>query len=140
QRSLAGAFSKIDCGFRNPSLLLGLAIWFSKTEPLVSTATSCYRCFCLLLATSCRRVASFIQVRVSCQLRFASLSASSEVLSAAQWLPLFLRRGRGFYLSAAYRVNRCFVDSLAASALLLPGFFVGGAASITAASSVNSLR
>ncbi|WP_205522872.1 hypothetical protein, partial [Myxococcus eversor] len=42
QRSLAGAFSKIDCGFRNPSLLLGLAIWFSKTEPLVSTATSCY--------------------------------------------------------------------------------------------------
>ncbi|WP_217440981.1 hypothetical protein, partial [Myxococcus sp. CA056] len=39
QRSLAGAFSKIDCGFRNPSLLLGLAIWFSKTEPLVSSAT-----------------------------------------------------------------------------------------------------
>jgi hypothetical protein len=33
---------RIDCGFRN-RLLLGLAIWFSKTEPpLVAAATSCY--------------------------------------------------------------------------------------------------
>ncbi|WP_217442875.1 hypothetical protein, partial [Myxococcus sp. CA033] len=73
------------------------------------------------------------------QFRFSSLLLP-EVSSAAQWLPLLLSGGRGFYLFAASRVNRCFVDSLAASALLLPGLLRRGAASTTAASSVNSLR
>jgi hypothetical protein len=40
---------------------------------------------------------------------FAS-SGPLEVLSAAQWLPLFLSRGRGFYRFAATRVNQNLAD------------------------------
>ncbi|WP_205522865.1 hypothetical protein, partial [Myxococcus eversor] len=95
QRSLAGAFSKIDCGFRNPSLLLGLAIWFSKTEPLVSTATSCYlaAAFCFFPASAGRLFYSIFASPSTTQFRFSSLLLP-EVLSAAQWLPLSLSGGR----------------------------------------------
>jgi hypothetical protein len=72
-----------------------------------------------------------------------SSSRPLEVFSAAQWLPLFLSRGRGFYLFAASRVNRCFVDrpnqvarSTSSRAFLRRGrgfYFI-------AASCVNSLR
>jgi hypothetical protein len=39
-----------------------------------------------------------------------SSSGPLEVFSAAQWLPLFLSRGRGFYRFAATRVNQNLVD------------------------------
>ena len=58
---------RIDCGFRN-RLLLGLAIWFSKTEPLVAAATSCYR-------ASTSRLHPF-QLR-GCTLYFEAISLSS---------------------------------------------------------------
>ncbi|WP_217446534.1 hypothetical protein, partial [Myxococcus sp. CA040A] len=140
QRSLAGAFSKIDCGFRNPSLLLGLAIWFSKTEPLVSSATFCY--FVSVCCSPLPAGGSHLLFRSASAVNFALRPFRRPPKSSAppSGFRCFLREGRGFYLSAASRVNRCFVDSLAASALLLPGFFVGVAASTTAASSVNSLR
>ncbi|MFP2904585.1 hypothetical protein ACLESD_05920, partial [Pyxidicoccus sp. 3LFB2] len=71
-------------------LLLGLAIWFSKTESLVLPATFCYRC-CPLFSTS--DAAFFIRVRVGLQLLLSLSRGVLEVLSAAQWLPLFSFEG-----------------------------------------------
>ncbi|WP_208729681.1 hypothetical protein, partial [Corallococcus exercitus] len=70
------ALKKLTAGFRNP-LLLGLAIWFSKTEPLVAT---------LLLAGffPTGGVAASISVRSQRQLRFCVLRAASKFVGAVQ--------------------------------------------------------
>ncbi|MCE9672988.1 hypothetical protein LY474_34790, partial [Myxococcus stipitatus] len=79
-------------------LLLGLAIWFSKTESLVSAATFCYSRFRFQLPSRRQRGASSISS--SHPLSTSQLQLFSFRLpvrsSAAQWLPLLLPGGRGF--------------------------------------------
>jgi hypothetical protein len=76
---------KIDCGFRNP-LLLGLAIWFSKTEPLVLLRDFCYRSSLLLAGfVSTSGAAASISVRIRRQLlRFASCGLLFDFAGAVQ--------------------------------------------------------
>ncbi|MBZ4419255.1 hypothetical protein, partial [Myxococcus sp. RHSTA-1-4] len=92
QRDLAGTFKELTA-VSAICLLLGLAIWFSKTESLVLLTTFCYRCCSCCLPFSTGGAAFFIRVRIRCQLRLSRPRWPLEVLSAAQWLPLFSFEG-----------------------------------------------
>ncbi|SEU41462.1 hypothetical protein SAMN05443572_1171, partial [Myxococcus fulvus] len=118
----------IDCGFRNPSLLLGLAIWFSKTESLVSTATSCYPApaFDFLPASAGRPFYFIFAPAVNHPVSAFLLCCSPKSPAPPSGFRCFLSEGRGFYLFAASRVNRCFVDRPAAPARLPLGFLRRG--------------
>ncbi|WP_415835129.1 hypothetical protein, partial [Corallococcus soli] len=70
------ALKKLTAGFRNP-YLLGLAIWFSKTEPLVLRRDFCYRTARCCRFLFNRRAAASISVRIRRQL---PLSASCGIL------------------------------------------------------------
>ncbi|WP_216627078.1 hypothetical protein, partial [Corallococcus exercitus] len=65
------ALKKLTAGFRNP-LLLGLAIWFSKTEPLVLLRDFCYRTSCWFRFT-----------QRGCSFYFSSQPASTSLLRPA---------------------------------------------------------
>ena len=120
---------RIDCGFRN-RLLLGLAIWFSKTEPLlVVAATSCYRPASLHPIQPGGRILYFESAFLSSErCRFTSPARLDPASS----------RGRGTYFASAFPVNplrRPFSSARPAFA-----FRGGEAASTTAAFGVNHLR
>ncbi|WP_186002149.1 hypothetical protein, partial [Corallococcus sp. Z5C101001] len=126
--------------FRNP-LLLGLAIWFSKTEPLVLPRDFCYRCFVPLASFfPTGGAAASISVRIRRQLRFCVLRASSfprrrPVTSAG------FSKGSGFYFFASIPVNRllsAFLTAFRPSAAFRTSS-VGRGFYLFAASAVNLL-
>ncbi|WP_205526029.1 hypothetical protein, partial [Pyxidicoccus trucidator] len=92
QRDLAGTVKELTA-VSAICLLLGLAIWFSKTESLELLATFCYRCCVCCLPFSTGGAAFSIRVRVRLQLLLSLSRGVLEVLSAAQWLPLFSFEG-----------------------------------------------
>ena len=104
---------RIDCGFRN-RLLLGLAIWFSKTEPLVASAASCYR---FLTApqhpVQLRGCAFYFEAAFLSSGHCRSVSPLHPVLdSASRCCALLLPFGRGAEPTSLRRpVSTCFVDS-----------------------------
>ncbi|WP_158623461.1 hypothetical protein, partial [Corallococcus sp. CA053C] len=78
------ALKKLTAGFRNP-YLLGLAIWFSKTEPLVLLRDFCYRYFSLLAGFfSTGGVAASISVRIRCQLPLLRPAGFFDFFGAVQ--------------------------------------------------------
>jgi len=89
--------------------LLGLAIWFSKTESLVAGATVCYRFASQLHPIQPRGPHSLFRggfsVKWPLPLRFTA-SPRWEVTSrrSALFLPFF-EEGRGTYFASASRVN-----------------------------------
>ncbi|WP_235685908.1 hypothetical protein, partial [Corallococcus silvisoli] len=117
--------------FRNP-LLLGLAIWFSKTEPLVLLRDFCYRCFVPLASFfPTGGVAASISVRIRRQLLllrpagfFVSPAPSSDFRRFLEGERLLLLRqhpGQPLVVSFPHRISsECCLPDFFGGARLLP--------------------
>jgi hypothetical protein len=104
--------------------LLGLAIWFSKTEPLVAVATVCYRFSTsqphpLQLRGRHSLFRSDFSVKRPLPLRFIA-SPRMEVTSRRSALLPSLARGRGTYCVSAFPVNRLRRPLLSTDSALSP--------------------
>ncbi|WP_338282856.1 hypothetical protein, partial [Corallococcus caeni] len=87
----------MTAGFRNP-LLLGLAIWFSKTEPLL-------RLCCLPASFQPAGLQLLFQFAVSVNFAFASCGLLRSSSAPSSDFRRFFSKGSGFYFSAAFPVN-----------------------------------
>jgi hypothetical protein len=100
---------RIDCGFRNLSSTWACYLVF-KDRVACTTRDFLLPLLLLLPAVSNRRGRIVYSSPHPLSTSTFASSWPLEVFSAAQWLPLFLSRGRGFYRLAAVPVNCCFVD------------------------------